>query len=126
MAHETWQTEKKTALWSTTDTIYNSKMVIQTWLTVLYEEKIISKKVALQSILSPYNGHTLYCSFDRNFLDKDISIHAQCLIIESMLATLRINNCTYQEVHFLVDHKPLPSVHLDFSKPWPADGFFNK
>jgi hypothetical protein len=46
-------------------------------------------------------------------------------LIEGLLKTLRENDIKIQRIHFLLHHQPLVDYHLDFSHPWPLEGFLN-
>ena len=52
-------------------------------------------------------------------------IFKKWMMIEGVLKTLRENNITVKDVHFLVQHQPLSDPHLDFSVAWPLHGFIN-
>lgn len=97
--------------------------LVQSWLTLLEEEKIMSKKVSVQSIAVDSAGNELYISFDRNPFSKESSIHHKLLWIEGILKTIRENGIQVQTVRFLVHHKPLQDPHLDFSQGWPRMGY---
>jgi hypothetical protein len=100
--------------------------LVTRWLSFLYEEHLIHKKVMLQTVLLSSNGHDAYLSFDKNILSKEWSTHQKWMVIEGLLKTLRDNGMAVTQVTFLVNHKPLNDAHLDFSNPWPTTGFLNQ
>jgi hypothetical protein len=83
----------------------------------------MTKTVSLQSAMLSPAQHELYISFTRNPLEKEKSIQEKWLFIEGLLKTIRENGLMLQAIHFLVQHQPLNDPHLDFSKPWPLQGF---
>ena len=116
-----WKTEKQEMLWS--DSLEkNIFHTINGWLTLLDEERIIAKKIALQSALIS-GACCAYLSFDNNLLGKEEIIFKKWMLIEGLLKTITANNIPIQQVQFLVHHQPLHDVHLDFSLPWPVHGF---
>ena len=110
--------EREDIMWSH-NPIDNINHVIQQQLLLFYEEKITSDKMSLQTALLSPSGQDLYLSFNKTFFDKESSIHHKLMMIESILKTLRNIFPPSIQVHFLVNHLPLPDTHLDFSQPWP-------
>lgn len=117
-----WNTEKTDLIWSEKKD-HNLYYLINSWLSLLDEEEIMTKKVSLQTALLVSSGQEAYLSFDRNPLDKERSTFDKWMWIEGLLKTIRENNITIQKVRLLVHHQPLHDNHLDFSKPWPLIGF---
>lgn len=118
-----WKTDTQEILW-TTNTSDNIYRLVNAWLTLLDEEKILPKKVTLQSaLLSPCQ--TAYLSFDRTILPKDGSIFLKLMFIEGLLKTIGKLNEPIQSVQFLSHHQQLHDQHLDFSNPWPMSGFID-
>lgn len=117
-----WKQEEAFLLWSN-DNNEDSYQLINSWLVWLYEERVLEKKVKLQSVLLSPSGEELYISFDRSFLSTQASIYAQWILIESLLKTIRENIPSIQAVSFFVDHKPLENPYIDFSRSFPVNGF---
>jgi hypothetical protein len=116
-----WKTETQDQLW--TDSVTkNLSQLINSWLIVLDDERIITKKTVLQSALLSQSG-TAYISFDHNVLPKEDPIYKKWMIIEGLLKTIRSNEIPIQQVQFLIQHQQLNDPHLDFSMPWPVYGF---
>jgi len=118
---EKWKSEKLELLWSDSIT-KNTHQLINAWLTLLDEEQITQKKIALQAALLSTSG-TLYLSFDNNPLSKEDTIFKKWILIESLFKTIRENGIAVQDVQLLVHHRPLVDQHLDFSMAWPIQGF---
>ena len=119
--NDTWKKETQELLW-TDNNAKNIHQLINAWLTILDEERITPKKITLQSALISKTD-TLYLSFDHQILYKENSIFNKWMIIEGILKTLVTNNIPINRVQFLVQHQQLNDQHLDFSQPWPIQGF---
>jgi hypothetical protein len=121
-----WHHETTEILASYDDKGLTISHLITRWLTLLDDEQIMKKPISLQSVLVSATGHEAYISFDRNPFVKDESAFSHWIWIEALLKTLRENGTKIQGVHFLVHHQPLNDYHLDFSRPWPLQGFFEQ
>jgi len=120
--NDAWNTEETELLWSDNkaDTLMH---LITSWLALLEEEKVMDKKVTLQSVVVSSSGVDAYISFDRNPFLKNQSTYSKLLWVEGLLKTVRENEVKVQNIHFLVHHQLLTDFHLDFSNPWPVTGF---
>ena len=120
--HNKWKSEKQEILWR--DAVdKNIQHLINAWLALLDEERITPKKTVLQSVLISTAG-VAYLSFDHNILAKDETIFKKWIIIEGLLKTLVANEIPISHIQFLVQHAVVSDAHLDFSSPWPVQGFF--
>lgn len=120
--HDTWHHETTDVLWSESIP-HTLTYLIGAWITILYDEKIITKQVSVQSVLYNEQGKVAYISFDRSPFIKQASLHQKLFIIESLLKTIRENEIAIASVIFLVHHQPLADAHLDMSAPWQIQGF---
>ncbi|MCX5922710.1 MAG: hypothetical protein NTX86_05295 [Candidatus Dependentiae bacterium] len=116
-----WHHETIELIWSD-NKAENLQYLINSWLTLLNEEALMTKKVSLQAVLLG-SQDMAYVSFDRYPFSKEATLHNKWLLIEGLLKTIRENGIKITGVHFLVNHKPLIDPHLDFSKEWPLSGF---
>lgn len=116
------KSEKKEIIWSTNN-LENIEQLVKTWLSLLDQENITTKKVSLQSCAFSASEQQLYLSFDRSPLAKQSSTYSKLLLIESLLQTIRDSDIHFQTIQFLNHHQPLIDNHLDFSKPIPLTGF---
>lgn len=116
-----WKSEKQEMLWqeSVEKNIFH---LINAWLTLLDEEHVTIKKTMLQSAIVTPSG-VAYLSFDHNVLGKEETIFKKWMFIEGLLKTIASNDIVITHVQFLVQHQPLQDIHLDFSMPWPLNGF---
>lgn len=117
--------EEKELLWASRIT-ENAASVIRSWLTLLDEEEILLKSVTLQSIATDAYDQELFISLDRSPFDPESSTYDAYMLMESLLKSLRSADIALQSVRMLVDHAPLQDNHLDFSQPWPCQGFLVK
>lgn len=119
-----WHQEATRLVWSEYNG-QNAAYLINSWLSLLDDEKITCKKVSLQTAMLNAAGTELYISFDRSLFSKDATTHEKWMLIEGLLKTLRQNGITPQTVRFLIHHQLFNDMHLDFNSPWPIHGFIN-
>lgn len=110
-------------VWHRNNHVENLKLLVHVWLQFAHAEKIIAKPVAVQSVLWPTSGQEAYLSFDQNILDPQWSIQKKIFFIEGLLKTITQANIPLHHLVFLVNHTHILDEHLDFSYPWPIDGF---
>jgi hypothetical protein len=123
--NDAWHHEQTDLIWSN-EIQHNLNYLITSWLTMIDEEHIIDKKIALQSVLVTSSTSDVYFSFDRSPFNQEDSTHAKLMLIEGILKTIASNEIKVNRVHFLVHHAPLIDPHLDFSVGWPIQGFIEK
>lgn len=120
--NDVWRHEDTELLWP--ENISNALLyLITSWLALLDEEKIMDKKVTVQSVIVSPSQNDVYISFDRNPFTKKQSTYEKLMWIEGILKTIRETGTKVQNIHFLVHHQPVHDFHLDFSNPWPVTGF---
>ena len=118
----TWHKEKTELLWPS-DPADAVHYLINSWLTLLDEEHVMNKKVAVQSvILTNAHKHALV-SLDRFPFDSQKSAYAKWLWLEGLLKTLRHCDFNISHLQLLVHHQELLDDHLDLWRPWPLHGF---
>ena len=98
--------------------------IVNNWLAFMQEERIITKRVCLDTVCFDKSGQQAFFSFDRLPLESDWSIYYKWNFIESLFKTIRESGFRINSVIFLVNHKQMQDDHLDFSVPWPIDGFY--
>lgn len=114
--------EKKELLWST-KTEKNIQLLVQTWLTLLDEEELLAKKSSLQIVSLNQNKTTAFISFDRPPFNDESPTFKKLIAFETLLKTIRTSIPFLKSVQFLTHHQIINDYHLDFSRPWPVDGF---
>lgn len=112
--------ETRDILWSN-NADDNALMLVQTWATLLYEEEIIHKKITVQTAAVSVTQDELIISLDRPFLLKEEAAFKKVELVQTLLSTIHEQLPNIQKVRFLIDHKPLLDVALDFSQPWSID-----
>lgn len=120
--HNEWHTEQIPLLLSQ-DKNANYIQLIGQLLQLMHTEKIISKKVSVQSALTSFDTQRLLVSFDQMPWNKEWSTFEKWMIMESILKTIRAYDPAIKKVVFLVAHQPLNDTHLDFTNAWPIEGF---
>jgi|SRR5579863_1263861 len=123
--HHTWHHEKRELLWHE-NLGTNTQILINHLLTLLAEEQITPKRATVQSVLIAPSGRTAYVSFDRAPYRKEDITFTKWMCIEALLKTVRENIRDIDTIQFLVNHKTWHDQHLDFSKPWPIEGFMKR
>ncbi len=103
----------------------NIHLVISRWLEIAFDEKIVSKKITLQSAILSYDSKELYLSFDSLLWHKESNTFYKWSIIEGILKTIKNLGFGITKVHFLTNHQIMQDHHLDFTNPWPIDGFMD-
>jgi len=83
----------------------------------------MEKKITVQTVLLSTSDQVAYLSFDSDPLSKESSTFDKWMLIEGLLKTIRENSVRLQQIQLLVHHQLMQDPHLDFSKPWPVDGF---
>ena len=117
-----WHTEHVSLLFS--DYIAaNMQQLVSRWIQLLNEEKILKKKVALQSATITFDKQELIISFDRVPWNKEWSTFDKWMTIEGLLKTIKTVDPSIKQVRFLVNQQPVQDPHLDFTNPWPIKGF---
>lgn len=120
--NDEWHTEQIQLIFS--DTIpTNMQQLVQRWLQLIHEEKIVRKKVQLQTATLNFDQHELLLSFDRFPWNKEHSTYEKWMVIETVLKTIKLAEPSIKRVRFLIDQQPPLDTHLDFTNPWPINGF---
>ncbi|MCK4650752.1 hypothetical protein KAT08_01125 [Candidatus Babeliales bacterium] len=103
----------------------NLKHLINNWLSFLQEERILSKKVCLNTVSLSKDGQQVYFSFGQSPFEREWSIFKKWHFVESMLKTIRDMENSIQYLVLLVGGHLLEDDHLNFSQPWPISGFLD-
>jgi hypothetical protein len=101
----------------------NLKHLVNNWLAFLCEERIINKRVLLDSVAISKDGQSVYFSFDQNPFNREWAIIDKWNFIEGMLQTIRNVDKEVKRLIFLKEGHIIEDDHLDFSQPWPVEGF---
>lgn len=104
----------------------NIKHIINQWLSFLHDERIINKKIYLESASLSESDQKVYLSFDQVPFLRDWSIFNKLCFVEALLKTINNSGLGIKNVFFLIDHQIMEDDHLDFSVSWPVDGFLGQ
>ena len=119
--HNQWQKETTDIIWSP-DASLNIKTLINNWLLLLEDEKIIDKDIqVISAIIS--SSKELFLSFNKEPFNKQDATYTKLMIVHGLLKTLHENKIPVQSVRFLIHHQILYDDHLNFSISWPISGF---
>ena len=97
--------------------------VVTNWLNVLEQATAFVKNIRLEQVMFSPSGSDLYLSFDKTLFAKEETTFEKWMRIEGLLKTVQAAQLGISRVYVLVHHKPLFDDHLDFSCPWPIQGF---
>lgn len=97
--------------------------ILNHWLQLLHDEKIIKKKIIIEAIMISYDQKELFISFDHLIWGKENSLFEKWMLVEGILKTVQQTDISVQKVRFLKKHKPINDHHLDFTRAWPIRGF---
>lgn len=114
------QQETKEILWSNNDE-NNAFVLVQAWASLLNEEEIMHKKITVQAAAIAVTQDELIISFDRAPFNKDDAAFKKLRLMQTLLNTVHGQLPTIQKIRFLMHHKPLNDIHLDFSQPWSLE-----
>jgi hypothetical protein len=108
------------------DSILESlRYIINSWLSIAYQERYITKKVYLENIAIDNTGKIIFVSFSKPFIGKYISIKKKLYIVESFLKTINSNNSDIRYILFLVDNQPMSDLDINFDCLWPISGYIS-
>lgn len=116
-----WHKEEQSCVFPH-DTAAALQNLMGTWVSLVNEERISAQPLQLTSALVG-DEHIAYVSFEQTPFSLEQSTQSRWLFVESLLRTVRENLPQITSVMLLVHHKPLIDRCLDFSKPWPIQGF---
>jgi hypothetical protein len=103
----------------------NIKHLINNWLVLLYEERVIQKSVRAETVALTDDGTSAIVSFEASFLGREWSTKKKSNTIESLFKTIRAGKSSIQKIIFLVKQHSMEDDQFDFSQPWPCDGFLD-
>jgi hypothetical protein len=120
---EKFKHEDTVIIWNADTKSENLKHLINAWLSSILDERIISKKIDLETVTVSTQGQDAVISLSQTFSWQEWSIFKKYKFIESLLKTIKEAEHDINSVYLLVNGKPLEDTHLNFLQPWPTDGF---
>lgn len=112
-------------IWYRTNPAENLKTLVSAWIDFAHSEHILSKSIVLQNAWYASHNKEAYLSFDQPIFDATWSIKKKIFLMQSLLKTIGKTDLQIQHLVFLINHQPMIDDHLDFSYPWPLDGFIS-
>lgn len=97
--------------------------IVASWLSFVEEEKGLSHKVSVESVMVDAHKHTAYISFDHSPFTENQPTYDKLMFLEGLLRTLKGSTIPLKKVQFLVHHTPLQDRQLDFTHTWPISGY---
>ena len=94
------------------------KLVVGNWLSFLYEERVLGKRVGIQSVALSASEQEAFFSFDHVPFAREWSIRKKWQLLDGLCRTIAALDLEIQSVLFLVNHEHMNDDHLDFSQPW--------
>lgn len=122
--HTTWNREQVDIVWSE-DLGKTLEHVLNAYFSLLDEEGLLKEKVQVTSVSTADTIQTAFVSFDRYPFNKEDSTRSKLMILEGAIKTIRESTLKISHIYFLLHHNPIPDHHLDFSHPWPIQGFLD-
>lgn len=107
----------------TDDLVQTVQLLLNGWLQLLEEEHIIDVQIIAQSVAISQSKQELFISLSQSPLAPQASTYDACMLIESMLKTLRVNQINVPNIRLLVHHQPLVDDRLNFAHAWPIAGY---
>ena len=117
--------EEKTIVWFDSKA-ENLKHLVNNWLSFLHEERVMDKKVYLETVLLSREDEQVFFSFDQVLVGKEWSIFKKWSVIESLFKTIRYAGLDVKNINFLTKNQQMEDDHIDFSQSWPIDGFLQQ
>jgi len=96
----------------------NLKLIIGNWLSLLYEERILEKRVGIGTVSLGSSAHTAYLSFDQSPLQREWSIYKKKRLLDGLCKTIERSRLGIQSLIFLVNNEQMRDEHLEFSRPY--------
>jgi hypothetical protein len=119
---DTWKTENTEIIWRK-NMSHDLNALINAWFIIARQERYIKNIIHIQAVFITPSGQDGYLSCDQTFFDSQSSTYEKWMLIESLLKTIRNNGIILQNIYILSHFQPLQDHHLDFSRPWPLQGF---
>lgn len=117
--------ESQQIIWDDYHIVANASRLISAYLALIDEEGKLDKKIQVQAVTLNPNQTELLISLSHAPFNEEMSTYDKWMMIEGLLQTIRENITTIKSVIFLIQNQPFTDPHLDFSCPWPIEGFLS-
>lgn len=103
--------------------VVTAQRIINTYWTLVEDAGLLPSRVGVQAVTTDRAKQTLLCSLSNSPFNTETSVLDAWLIIEGLILTLRELMPQFQKILLLANHKVLTHSGLDYSRPWPLEGF---
>lgn len=108
---------------NTPETIYTA--LINAWITEHHDRGLLYQKTSVKHLFFNESHTECVINFSHNFLKKESTTQEHYMLIESLLKTCAAQKLSCKKILFLAQDQPLTNTFLDFSLPWPLEGFLD-
>lgn len=120
--HDKWSNEK-TSYIKSNSIEKNIQTISHLYFRLLDDEAIIHHDITVNNVVLHANKQIAFISLNQSPFLKQDSTKDKLMIIEGLLKTLQSNNIAVPLIQFLVNHQSIDDDHLDFTVPWPIQGY---
>lgn len=117
-----WHQEQQVIIADDNRISYVHKMIEQ-WVSALFNNGLLYKKISIQSVTFNATGSDLYISFERSPLHQQQSTQQKIMFINGLCKTLQENGVKAQRIHLLVQHAYVSDPHVLCNYGLPITGF---
>lgn len=118
-----WHQEQQIIITDADDRSAYVHKIVEQWLSILFNNGLLYKKIVIQSAAFNATGSDLYISFEHNPLHHQQSTQQKIMIINGLCKTLQENGIKAQRIHLLVQHTYLSDPHVLCNYGIPITGF---
>lgn len=118
-----WLKEQQPIIIESNDAISYIQKIIEQWLLALFNNALIAKKIALQSVAYSNSGFDVYISFDRSPFHQQQSTYQKIMLINALGKTLQENGIKAHRMYLLVQHAYLSDPHVLCNYGMPISGY---
>lgn len=111
-------------IWDT-EPEHTIQTIVTEWFHFMHQEGYVPKKIYAKSVAYNPKRNEIYIDLSDFPFGKNHSTAKKILFIESLFKTISVVP-GITTIMLLCDEKPLIDPHLDFSYPWPIDGYNNE
>jgi len=96
------------------------KLLVGDWLLFLYEERVLSKRIKIETVALSSSKQEAYLSFNQSLCAREWSIRKKWQLINGLCQTIAHAHVGVRSLFFLTNNEAMSDEHLDFSRSWPV------